>query len=101
MTDTTNAPTSADTAPEPQKTDDDQDPQPPDIVVSVPDLLDGEVGPLHDLDLKLIDEWTVAWAGVDQSGTLLSGKLARDFMVGPDGKSIVLNWKVVLDGAGS
>ena len=81
--------------------DDVPGPQPPPIVVSVPDLLEPTYGPLRDIETALIDEWTISWSGIDRTGQRLSGKLTRDFAVGPDGKSIVLRWNGALDREGA
>jgi hypothetical protein len=90
-----------DTAPVPPTADEDLGPQPPEIVVSVPDLLEPTCGALRDIETALIDEWTISWSGIDRSGRRLSGKLTRDFAVGPDSKSIVLRWNGAIDSEGA
>jgi hypothetical protein len=76
-------------------------PPPPEIVVSVAELLEQAIGPLHNLEASLVDEWRVAWRGTDPDGRRRSGKLTRDFQVGPDHKSIELRWNIVLDAPGA
>ncbi len=101
MTPSSPHPNANDSRRAPVTIDDDLGPQPAPIVVSVPELLEQAVGPLHDLTVTMTDAETCAWAGIDEGGRPVSGKVHLVFEVGGDGKSFVLNSTVVIDSEGA
>jgi hypothetical protein len=70
--------------------------QPDPVTVQLPDLLEEAFGPLQDLTMSMADD-SVSWAGTDDHGTPVSGKLRPDFYLGDDRKSIVLSWEIARD----
>ena len=67
------------------------------IVVPAQELLHGVVGPLTRVEVGLVSAETVAWAGVDEAGSVQSGTMRLNVDIGNDATSIVLGWRVEVD----
>jgi hypothetical protein len=72
--------------------------EPDPIIVPYLEVLEPVVGPLTRVEVGLVSTETVAWAGLDEAGSVQSGTASLDVDIGDDATSIVLGWHVEVDG---